>query len=353
MTDLVLVFSSLVLSFAIGHYSIPSILAIAREKHLYDEPGTRKVNKRKVPTLGGAAIFLALTVSTALLSCKYHFAELPYIMVALTILFYIGIKDDILDVSAKSKSIIQLVSTGIIIFVANLYIRDFHGFITNGTVLYWIAIVVTTFMVMLIINAFNLIDGIDGLASGIGIVSSATFTILFVLRGEYTYAIFSASLVGVLISFFRYNVFEVRNKLFMGDTGSMLVGLSISIMTIKYLNAPAIGEIMPISPSILYSVIAYPLTDTLRVFFIRIKNGHSPFKPDKNHIHHSFLKLGYKHYKATFTILGVNVGIILISFAIQPLTDNETIKLFTLMIISLLVYSIPFFMLKRRKKADL
>lgn len=353
MIDLILVLAALFASFIIGHFSIPSILTIAREKHLYDEPDERKVTKRRVPTLGGAAIFLALTVSTTLFCYKYIFLELPYIVVALIILFYIGIKDDILDISARSKSIIQLVATAIVIFVADLYIKDFHGFITSAPVPYWIAVFVTIFMVMLIINGFNLIDGIDGLASGIGIVSSFAFTIIFITRNEYQYAIFAASLTGVLISFFMYNVFGLRNKLFMGDTGSMLVGLSISIMAIRYLNDPGTDGYTQISPSLLYGIIAYPLTDTLRVFFIRLKSGNSPFKPDKNHIHHSFLRLGYKHYKATFLILGTNVVIILLALAIQPWIENETVKLFILMLISLGLYSVPWFVLKKREKAGL
>lgn len=353
MVDLVLVILAVLSSFIIGHYSIPSILAIAREKHLYDEPGERKVNTRKVPTLGGAAIFLALVVSPAMFSYKYSFEELPYIMVALTILFYIGIKDDILDVSAKSKSLIQLIAAAIVMFAADLYIKDFHGFITNSAVPYWISILVTVFMIMLIVNGFNLIDGIDGLASGVGIVSSLAFAIIFTCRGDYQYAIFAASLVGVLSSFFMYNVFGLRNKLFMGDTGSMLVGLSIAILSIRYLNARDVAASVIVSPSVLYAIIAYPLTDTLRVFFIRIKNGNSPFKPDKNHIHHSFLELGYKHRKASFIIGGVNIFIILIAFAMQRFVDNESVKLIAILLISLVMYSIPIFELRKRKKADL
>ncbi|MCK9639106.1 MAG: undecaprenyl/decaprenyl-phosphate alpha-N-acetylglucosaminyl 1-phosphate transferase, partial [Prolixibacteraceae bacterium] len=235
---------------------------------------------------------------------------LAAIIAGVMIMFFVGLKDDILTLSASKKLAAQIIVAGILIFLGHFRFTNLHGFLGIETISIVPSVLLTGFVFIVFINAFNLIDGIDGLAAGLSIFSAAFFGTWFFLSGHAEYAIVSFSLVGSLTGFYFYNVYGKKNKIFMGDTGSLTLGTIMAILVIQF-NEFNIDQTAPYailaSPAVSFGVLIYPLMDTLRVFAIRILQRKSPFVADKNHTHHRLLALGMNHHKATYLILAVNL----------------------------------------------
>ena len=316
----ILVIFSLLLSFVIVFVSVPSIVKVAQYKQFYDEPGQRKSHHRNIPNLGGISIFAGLIVATGLFTDLSLSKELMQVLVAMVVIFFIGIKDDILIIDPAKKLYGELIAAVIIVILGDIRFTSLHGFLGIYDINYISSISLTCFVVIVLINSFNLIDGIDGLASGIGIVVSLTFGIWFYLTGYHNYAILSAALLGALLAFFGFNVFGKENKIFMGDTGSLILGLIMSVLVIKF-NEENITYNGPYkissAPAVSFGILIVPLFDTLRVFTLRILRGLSPFHPDKNHLHHRVLKLGFNHVESTAVLSSVNVMFIVMVLTCQ------------------------------------
>ncbi len=315
-----LVLFSLFVSFFIVYVSIPSIVTVACTKKLFDEPGQRKSHQVRIPNLGGVAIFAGIIISTGLFANFEVSGELMPVMIAMVVIFFIGIKDDILIIAPAKKLYGELLAAIIVILIGNIRFTSLHGFLGFNEINYIPSLLLTGFVVVVLTNAFNLIDGIDGLASGIGIVVSLTFGTWFMLAGFTNYAILSAALLGCLIAFFGFNVFGKKNKIFMGDTGSLILGLIMSILVIKFNEANITYQgiyTIKSAPAVSFGILIVPLFDTMRVFFLRIIRGQSPFHPDKNHLHHRVLKLGFSHIESTVLIAVVNIFFILMMLTCQ------------------------------------
>ena len=306
------------IGFGLVCFTIPALIRVSFAKHLYDTPNERKVSKLVVPTLGGVSIFIGFIISTIIASDGYNFGELKYLIAAVIIMFFIGLKDDLMDISARKKLFAQLATALILIILGDFRFTNLHGAFGLHEISYASSFFLTMFAMIALINAINLIDGIDGLASGVGIVISSVFGTWFLLTGHYEYGITSFSLTGTLVAFFLFNVFGKRNKIFMGDTGSLILGVIIVILAIKF-NEFSINQAGPYAilsaPVISVAILIVPIIDTLRVFFIRLSEKRSPFSPDMNHIHHKMLKLGKSHLSATLTIVFFNI--VFIGFAIS------------------------------------
>ena len=305
------------LAFAITHRSIPSIVRVAREKKLIDKPNHRTSHFKDVPTLGGVAIFAALIVSQCIFINVGGCADLKYIIAGVIFVFFIGLKDDILAIAALKKLIMQLAAALIVAVFGNIRLTNLHGFLGITEIPYVVSIVLTVFVIIVILNSVNLIDGIDGLASGVSILISTVFGVWFYLVGSIDYAIICATIMGSTLGFFIFNVFGKQNKIFMGDTGSLILGFYLAILAIKFneINAYYNGEYKIFAaPAVSIGIMVVPLFDTLRVFILRAASGKSPFIADKNHVHHSLIALGMSHIKATTWILSVNVVFIILSF---------------------------------------
>ena len=305
------------LAFAITHRSIPSIVRVAREKKLIDKPNHRTSHFKDVPTLGGVAIFAALIVSQCIFINVGGCADLKYIIAGVIFVFFIGLKDDILAIAALKKLIMQLAAALIVAVLGNIRLTNLHGFLGITELPYVVSIVLTVFVIIVILNSVNLIDGIDGLASGVSILISTVFGVWFYLVGSIDYAIICATIMGSTLGFFIFNVFGKQNKIFMGDTGSLILGFYLAILAIKFneINAYYNGEYKIFAaPAVSIGIMVVPLFDTLRVFILRAASGKSPFIADKNHVHHSLIALGMSHIKATTWILSVNVVFIILSF---------------------------------------
>jgi UDP-GlcNAc:undecaprenyl-phosphate/decaprenyl-phosphate GlcNAc-1-phosphate transferase len=295
-------------SFTVSRASIPVIITISRLKNLMDIPGNRSSHDRKTPTLGGVAIFASILigyfVTQGFWPSKEGGAIINLTIVAIVILFFLGVKDDILVLSPAKKMVLQVASSALVIVGSDLRIGNLFGIFGIYEIPYWVSTFLTIFIFIALINAMNLIDGIDGLAGGIGLIASFIFGIWFFLNKYYALSFLSASVCGGLIGFLRFN-FSKTKKIFMGDTGSLILGFLLTIFAIKYINlnqevdeagnALAYGS----APVIAVVVLIVPIFDTLRVFLVRILNKKSPFEGDRNHLHHILVDLGFTHFKAS------------------------------------------------------
>lgn len=343
--------ASFLFSLLVCYRVIPSVIHLAKKKKLYDEPNHRSSHKTVIPSLGGVAIFLGFTLSILIFSNGFIIHELKYIIAATLIMFGLGIKDDLMDISPRKKLLGQIFAALIVIVMGNMRFTNFHGIFGIHELNYVSSVLFTIFVIIVVTNGFNLIDGIDGLASGISGLCTLTFGIWFFITGNYEYVILSGSLLGALIAFFRFNVFSKRNKIFMGDTGSMILGLLISLLMIRFneLNIyPDFHYSIKSAPVVSIGILAIPLFDTARVMLIRIKNKKSPFQPDKNHVHHRMISLGYKHAAASVRIMAINALFIGTVFLLNGI-GNEFL-LIIVIIMGAFFSWLPSLLLKRKNK---
>jgi len=341
--------SAFLIGLVLVYVSIPVIVRISKEKHLYDEPNERRIHKVVIPNLGGVAIFIGISIATLLSLHQFEFIEFRYIQASLIILFFIGIKDDILIISARKKFIAQIICALILIIPGGIRFTNLHGILGLYEINYISSVLITLLAIVSIINATNLVDGIDGLAASIGIFSSIIFGIKFLITSNDDYAILCCAITGSLLAFLWFNVYGSTNKIFLGDTGSLILGLLIAVMVIQY-NQFALAttpQEISFSPVFSLAILATPLADMIRVFAIRIHKGKSPFAPDMNHIHHRLLKLGFSHFSSTLIIVLTNGFIITLAFAFRFLNKHALMAL--LIVVIFLLLQLPDLFLKRKK----
>ena len=339
--------AAFVLAFFIAYQTFPTILYVAKTKHLMDEPDSRSVHSNKTPTLGGIGIFVGLIVVMTIVGAFLNTKVLLLVMGGLTILFFLGLKDDLTILSPSKKFMGQLLAAGLLIVFTNTRIIGFSKILDLDVLPYWISIGFTLFVYILIINAYNLIDGVDGLAGSIAFSVSGIFVYLFVRAGELSLATIAIALCGCLLAFLRLN-FSNKNKIFMGDTGSMIVGFLLAFFIISFINMAQLdesSEYYRASPALAFALLFYPLIDTIRIFFIRIVvYKTSPFKADKNHIHHKFIKKGYSHLMTTILISSINL--IIIGIAFNMLYLNLNTQIIFLLLYGSALYILPFLIKK-------
>ena len=288
---------------------IPQILLIAFRKKLFDEPGERKIHHIPVPRLGGLAFTPVIFFTMAFLlganqylgnmAVLYEFGRnvnvLAMALCSMTLLYLVGIADDLIGIRYRAKFIIQIICA-LFLVGAGIWVRSFYGFIGLNALNPWFGGILAVVLVVFITNAINLIDGIDGLASGLSAVACLYYGIVFYNVGHYTFALIAFITLGVIVPFFIYNVFgkaENQKKIFMGDTGALTIGIILSLLSIKLTTIPVGAISWDYNPLVVaFAPLMIPCLDVLRVFFHRIRNGRDPFLPDKNHIHHKFLALG-------------------------------------------------------------
>lgn len=336
--------TALILSFV----SIPSIVRISNVKHLFDEPDERKQHKGKVPTLGGVAIFGAMFFSLTFWSNQQLIQELQYILASLMVLFYVGVKDDLLNIRAYKKLLVQLVAAFIIVHWTHIRLTSFFGLFGIDELPMIASYSLSILTIVSITNAFNLIDGIDGFAGSVGIFVSLIFGTWFTCVESYQFAILSFAMMGALIGFIYYNWSPA--KIFMGDTGSLIVGFVAALLAIKFIEINRFmdryAQFKVISvPVVTISILIIPIFDTIRVFVVRLMNKTSPFAADRNHIHHMLLDRGMSHPQAVLSLIGFNIFMVGVSYLLQGKIKGELLLLVIILIPSCLTYFI------RRKTA--
>lgn len=305
-------------AFLITYFAIPSIIKIAEVKNLVDEPGERRSHSKSIPTLGGLGIFAGLIFSTTFW-VPFHNqpSHLQYILCAFIVIFLIGAKDDIIPLTPSKKFAGQLFAAFLLVYFAKIQLTSLYGIFGVYDIPDLLGIPLTIFTMVVIINAFNLIDGINALSGTIGCIICGTFGYWFYRVGRPDLAILSGALAGSLVAFLRYNL---AGEIFMGDTGSLLIGLTASILAVSFIQDNAIyrhAYSVQSVPAVAIGILIIPLFDTLRVFTLRVLKGHSPFHPDRTHIHHLLLDLGYTHLQATGILGTVNIIFIVVVFTFQ------------------------------------
>lgn len=318
----VILAGSIISAFVIAYVMIPIIIRVSKLKNLLDDPSHRKVHISAIPNLGGAAIYAAVLVPF----CMAGYAASPWggtLIAGLTILFFAGMKDDIFVISWDRKLLLQGVAIAALIFGGDVLITDFGGVFGINTIGYFTSVGITFFTMVVVLNAFNLIDGIDGLAGGIGILASLFFGSWFYTAGLMDYAALAFILAASLAGFLRYN-FEPA-KIFMGDTGSQIVGYLLAFFAVTFVDIGVANPAMPfhgIVPVLVLSVLIVPLYDTLRVFIVRMVRGHSPFHADRRHVHHQLIDYGFSHWSACLVIYSFNLIIIGLTLLLDGLDIN-------------------------------
>jgi UDP-N-acetylmuramyl pentapeptide phosphotransferase/UDP-N-acetylglucosamine-1-phosphate transferase len=345
---MITVILAIVTSFLISIYAIPSIITVAKLKNLYDKPEERKIHTSKTPRLGGMAIFVAFSLSALLFGDFTGISGTKYIGFALIILFFSGLKDDVIILSPLKKLYTQLLAAGLVTSIGAVRLNDLHGVFGVNEIPMEMGIALSMFMIIVITNSVNLIDGVDGLAGSLTFIISATYGYFFYLNGDTEWMLLSLTLSGAILGFLFFNFSPA--KIFMGDAGSLTIGFLISIFTIHFIesNAPSIAGIgrLTSAPGIALAILVVPLYDTLRVFILRSLNRTSPFKADKNHLHHWLIKNGQSHKQVTFILSLVNILFILIAFSIK---DNHAyLVIFVVSVLALIVGQLPIYFYRHK-----
>jgi UDP-N-acetylmuramyl pentapeptide phosphotransferase/UDP-N-acetylglucosamine-1-phosphate transferase len=349
--EILIILLAFVMAFAITFLGIPRVIRLARQKGLYDVPGSRASHIEPTPRLGGAMIFAGVILTSVLFTDFANADQLKYIIAGMLILFFIGIKDDIITLTPLKKITGQFFASGIIVIFGNIRITDCYSFFGLDTLPPALSIILSIIVFMALINSINLIDGIDGLAAGVGIISSLSFGLWFFLHDYISLAVICVSLLGSLFAFSYFNVFSRKNKIFLGDTGSMLIGFLLAVTAIAFLemNARQPESIkLNTAPSFALAVLIVPFIDTLRVIFLRLYSGKPVFAADHNHIHHVVLSMSKSHLKASLAILAVNV--LLILYSVFCRSFGNTILIISLGILSMfLLYLLHYFRCRNHK----
>lgn len=330
MEKLYFVLLTFVISIAIGWVTIPRIVIIAKMKRLFDKPDQRKVHSEEIPRLGGVSFFPAMMVSvTLMLGFRYYFdlalplttevnfmSEFLFLTSAMFLIFFVGLSDDLVGVGYKYKFVAQVMA-GSMLYFAGVMPTGLFGIFGLHEMPVWFMGMFMVGWVVFVVNAYNLIDGVDGLCSGLSSIALFFFGVWFVYLSNYIFAMIAFGMLGVVMIFFRFNVMGTRMKVFMGDTGSLTLGFLIVFLSLKFLQPSELayeGMYTLKSPiAIVLGLLFIPIFDTVRVFISRIRNGKSPFFPDKTHIHHKMLALGFSHLKSTAILLISQIGFVVLN----------------------------------------
>jgi UDP-GlcNAc:undecaprenyl-phosphate/decaprenyl-phosphate GlcNAc-1-phosphate transferase len=361
-------------AFGVVLFSTPSLIKVAILKRLFDEPTEeRKLHKKVIPTIGGVIIFAGTFFSfvlwfpsDSLLNIdvgnsnylknalelevtKSALSDFKYILATVLVLFFVGVKDDIIGTSPIKRLAAHVLVALIIVLMADIRVKSMHGIFNVYEIPYWSSIFIALFAIIVTINAFNFIDGIDGLAAGIGVIASSVFGIWFFMAGDIVMSLLSFSLAGSLFAFLFFNFPPAA--IFMGDSGSTTIGLILSVLALKAVETPSanisntiIGEIQ--RPLFVMAILSYPLIDTLRIFVYRTIKGVSPFEADRNHIHHALLNTGMNHRAVSLTLYTANILIIALAVLLRNI--SPTISFITTFLVAGTLAQLPFLFKKKK-----
>ena len=340
-------------AFALSYFLIPKIIKVIHYKNLMDDPSTRSSHSIATPNLGGIAFFIVLFMSFYFTD-KYDINNLVMAIIpGLIVLFIVGLKDDLVVLSPIAKLTAQIVSALFLVLHDSFKAINLHGFMGIENIPLVLSAILVIILTVTIINAVNLIDGIDGLASTVSIIIFSVFAVLFLLVKDYFLSLTCAVMVGSLLAFLRFNL-SISNKIFMGDTGSMILGFVISFMVIRVFNLDNVSiQDLPFKaqnlPYVIIAILIIPLFDTFRVFFLRILRKQNPFSADRTHIHHLIIDYYNVSHRRTSFLIGVINFLVIILFSFLAITTSkwELLITFTLVILTAVIF---FFVLNKPQK---
>ncbi|MBQ2784054.1 MAG: undecaprenyl/decaprenyl-phosphate alpha-N-acetylglucosaminyl 1-phosphate transferase [Alistipes sp.] len=315
----------------------PRLVKIAHMKNIVDNPNARKLQQAPVPVLGGVAVFFGIVLGIVLTSGYTDCMSLMTIIAAMLIMLYTGTMDDIMGLSARLRLLLEIGVVGLLIFTNDMAIDNFHGLWGLFQIPMAVAVPVTIFAAVGIINAVNLIDGVNGLSSGFCIMASTMFGGFFYLTGNTPMLILAVVSVGSLLPFFFHNVFGKTSKMFIGDGGALVMGIVMSTFVVNTLSNSSVipEETIPESFGLVpftLAIMSIPVFDTLRVMTARMMRGVSPFHPDKTHLHHLFVGLGFSHAGTSMMLILFNVVIILSQSLTWYLGGSVDLQLYVVII---------------------
>lgn len=322
---------------------MPRIIGVVTYKRLMSDPNERSSHSEKVPSLGGIAFFIVVTLGLYFIQSWDKYDISMSILPGLLILFVIGLKDDLVVLSPRTKIIAQLMAVSFLLYHPSFQIHHLHNFFGIEEVSLFVTVPLAAFVALFIINAFNLIDGIDGLAAMIGIVIFGVYAFLFFMLDLHYFMAICLVVMGTLAAFLRFNLSSSK-KIFMGDTGSLIIGFLIAAATIRLFGVdPMVLKKMPFQlenlPIIVVAVLIIPVFDTARVFTVRLLNRKTPFSADRNHIHHLLIDyLHLSHKEASIFLSIVNILFFLIFLILGVNLDNVILFLALLVLIGVFVY---------------
>ena len=293
----------------------PFVLRYAMRHKIVDNPDARKLHRLPVPVMGGVAVYAGILAGCLAMFFLVSRASISWSIMAMTTMLLLGVWDDIKNLPAILRLIVQFGIVGAYIWFTGHYIGSFFGFLGIHEISYWVGIPLSLVAGVGTINAINMIDGVDGYSSGYGIMASACFAAIFIAVNHSVWSCLAVIVASALIPFFMHNVFGVKSKMFIGDGGTMMLGFLMTIFELgvlslhfgSQLEAQGIGVI-----AMTLAILCIPIFDTLRVMTARMVRGCSPFKPDKSHLHHLFIDMGFSHLGAAVSILSINLTVILV-----------------------------------------
>lgn len=343
------IFLGFITAFTLTFSIIPVIVRVAKERRIYDQPNERSSHEEPTPSLGGVGIFAGTICAVVLWMPLDKFGVLQYILAAFVLIILVGVMDDLLPMSPTKKFSGQVLVAIILAYKSNVRITSLYGVFGIYDLPELMGFVLSILVIIAIINAFNLIDGIDGLAGAIGLLACVSWGIWFIAVESPALAVVAFSLAGAITAFLKYNFTPA--KIFMGDTGSLLIGTVCAILAINFIET---NRLLPTdspfmfnsAPAIAIGILILPLYDTVRVFVQRILRGNSPFSPDKTHIHHLLLDWGMSHSKSTAVLLAVNVAFIAGATALDWLGTS------TLLVVEVVLMFLITFLLQRFSKKN-
>ena len=333
------------LSVLLATIVIPRIIFISYKKRLFDVPDARKVHKTPVPRLGGLAFLPVILISLCIITGIRYYMNEPvalvwssclfmrylFLVAGTTLLYLVGVADDLVGVSYRYKFVVQILSASFLP-LSGLWINDLGGLLGLHAIPAFIGMPLTVFLVVYITNAINLIDGIDGLASGLTCIALGLLIIVCTLVGQWTHALLASATLGVVITFFYYNVFSVSGrKLFMGDAVSLTLGYILSFLILHFWMQQEYWEPFKLNLNMVtISTLFIPLLDVVRVFYSRVRSGRNPFLPDKNHIHHKLLRTGMRIRTVMITLLMLSLFLVVANFVLSFYINATFMLLFDL-----------------------
>lgn len=320
----------------------PQVVKFAIKRKIVDNPDFRKLQRRPIPIMGGVAVFLGLVVGLSVAGFFVNISSLLPIFLAMSIMLCVGVADDVSELSPRLRFIIEIAMTVMMIILTKMSLNDLHGLWGYNALPLWISVPLTVVAVVGMINAINLVDGVDGLSSGFCILGSVGFGLLFFKAGNVPMLALSMLTMGALLPFFFHNVFGEKSKMFIGDGGSLMMGMVMSAYVVVAINSgSSCGDYASENGlglvAFTLAVMSVPVFDTVRVMAMRIIRGTSPFRPDKTHLHHLFIELGFSHVGTTMSVLILNLIVVLVWFIVFKLGASVDVQFYVVIASSLLV----------------
>lgn len=325
-------------AFSVGFLITPIVISILRKAKIGDAPGGRKIHKNFTPSMGGIGFVVAMFITLGIWGWQFPLPDIRFLLGAIGLMFIVGLRDDMVELNAKHKLAGQFVAVLLVVVAGDIRIKDFHGFLGIQEIPLLISYGFTSFVLLALTNAFNLIDGLDGLAGTIASFSLALLGAWFYVQGLESYAVLSFSLLGGVLAFMIFNWHPA--KIFMGDTGSLTLGFALGSLVVAFMESNAAlpqGAFLKLEPAFTAGIVLmiYPLYDMARVFTRRISQGKHPMTADKSHVHHFLMRMGLKHNEVALCLGFLQLSLILLVFILGDFSDNIVLPILSAIVLLL------------------